>query len=620
MKKTIPIPKVGRHLLLLGFMNLVGTSVSAAQFSVGEIEGNFDSILTLGGSWSLQNPDANLLRNRGTDDGRRNFKKGENFSTIFKGIHDLELKYEGGGVFVRGKYWYDFKLTDDSLRYKDINNSHRDTGSRSSGAEVLDAFIYHNYQIGELPGSVRLGKQVLSWGEGTFITGGLNVINPVNVAAIRRPGSEIKEGLIPVNLLYVSQNLTDEVSLDTFYQLQWEKTVIDNCATFFSQVDGLAHGCNGQPVGPDLTTNAAARAALIPLGIDLSSEGIIVPRSDDKEPKNSGQWGTALRWLVPEINSEFAGYFINYHSRQSYLGVTSGPHATDSGFAGALCGNLGIPAGGCNNFLSSAAGGSLVQAYRLGSSKYFVEYPENIQLYGISFNTSLPSGTSLAGELSYRPNMPLQVNAVDLILAPTGVATASPLISSGDVAIANNQDLKGYRRKEVTQAQLTATHFFDQFMGAERLSLIGEVGVTHIGGLGGKGGLRYGRSSAFGQGELFPNNSVCIAQTNSTTPYNCTSDGFATSTSWGYRARAIWEYTNVIPGVELRPSVAWSHDVSGYGPEPGFNEGSKAISIALDTSYLNTYSANISYTNYFGGDYNINIDRDFLAVNVGVSF
>jgi hypothetical protein len=82
----------------------------------------------------------------------------------------------------------------------------------------------------------------------------------------------------------------------------------------------------------------------------------------------------------------------------------------------------------------------------------------------------------------------------------------------------------------------------------------------------------------------------------------------------------IAEYNNVIQGVELKPNLAWSHDVSGYGPEPGFNEGAKAISIGLDAVYLSTYTASVSYTNFFDGKYNTNVDRDFLAMSFGVSF
>ncbi|HEX5841094.1 MAG TPA: DUF1302 family protein, partial [Pseudomonas sp.] len=94
----------------------------AVTFNIGEIEGQFDSALSVGASWSTRSADPELIGtiNGGTaaastsDDNRLNFKKGETFSKIFKGIHDLELKYRDTGVFVRGKYWYDFETKDES--------------------------------------------------------------------------------------------------------------------------------------------------------------------------------------------------------------------------------------------------------------------------------------------------------------------------------------------------------------------------------------------------------------------------------------------------------------------------------------------------------------------------
>lgn len=609
-----------RLAIAVGFTSFAALPASAVTFNIGELEGQFDSTLSVGASWALRNPKQELLGSRSADDGRRNFEQGETFSKIFKGIHDLELKYGDSGVFVRGKYWYDFELKDESRPFKDIDDNGRNEGAKSSGAELLDAFLYHSYMIGDLPGTVRLGKQVVSWGESTFIQGGINSINPVDVAAFRRPGAEIKEGLIPVNMFFVSQNLTENLSAEGFYQLDWEQTVLDNCGTFFSQTDVMADGCNSLTAGPVINQNASAVAALSPFGVQLSDEGIVIPRSADHNARDSGQWGMALRWFAPELNSEFAGYFINYHSRQPYFSVTSGPNATDTTFASQLCANLSIPALGCSSFLGSEAGQSLAQAYRLGTSRYFAAYPEDIRLYGLSFSTSLDSGTTLAGEISYRPNMPVQINPVDLTSAVIGVSAITPVLSSGDVTLTNDQDIYGYRRKEVTQAQVTATHFFDQVMGADRVTLIGEAGMTWVGGLEGKGGTRYGRSTIYGQGQLYPSNATCTSLTNAAAPENCTDDGYVTRTSWGYRLRAIWEYSNLIPGVQLNPSLAWSHDVKGYGPEPGFNEGSKAVSVGLDATYLSTYTASLSYTDYFGGDYNVNADRDFVALSFGVSF
>ncbi|MBD9428275.1 DUF1302 family protein, partial [Pseudomonas sp. PDM15] len=164
-------------------------------------------------------------------------------SKIFKGIHDLELKYGETGIFLRGKYWYDFELKDEHRLLYDIDDSNRKTGAQSSGYELLDAFAYHNYLIGDLPGSVRLGKQVVSWGESVFIGNSINAINPVDAAAFRRPGAEIKEGLIPVNMFYMSQGLSENLSAELFYQLEWDQTVLDNCGTFFAGADFVADGC-----------------------------------------------------------------------------------------------------------------------------------------------------------------------------------------------------------------------------------------------------------------------------------------------------------------------------------------------------------------------------------------
>jgi hypothetical protein len=188
-------------------------------------------------------------------------------------------------------------------------------------------------------------------------------------------------------------------------------------------------------------------------------------------------------------------------------------------------------------------------------------------------------------------------------------------------------EVNGYKRMPVTQAQVTATQFFDQILGASRLTLVGEVGYNHIGGLGKADGsdLRFGRSPAFGSGELpgAAGAAACrgtaVGLPSASNPaQECNDDGFYTSNSWGYRARAKLDYPNVFAGINLSPNVAWSHDVQGYGPN--FDEGSKAISLGIDAEYQSTYTASLSYTNFFGGDFNTNIDRDYAAHSLGVNF
>ncbi|MDD2046651.1 DUF1302 domain-containing protein [Pseudomonas putida] len=589
------------------FATCAGNQVHAVEFNIGEIQGNFDSSLSIGASWSTTDPDSKFISNfnsqgktgtsasRTTDDNRLNFKKGETFSKIFKGVHDLELKYGDSGAFVRGKYWYDFELMDEHRPFYDIDDSGRDRAAKSSGAMFLDSFVYHNYTIGDQVGNVRLGKQVVSWGESTFIGNSINSINPIDVAALRRPGAEVKEGLIPVNLFYLSQGLAENITAEAFFQLEWEKSVVDNCGTFFGN-DGVPQGCNDRLVvsGLDLPPGVAHNTGG-PAAIAAGLDNVYIPRLKDNDARDSGQYGLALRWFVPEFNdTEFGAYAMNYHSRNPFLSI---------------------------NQMSSAAGG--VASAR--SVRYFIDYPEDIRLYGLSFQTNL-GGMALGGEVSYRPNMPLQLNTADLLSSATFGAT-SPLITTGFAGRTLGAEVNGYKRMPVTQAQVTATQFFDQVLGASRLTLVGEVGYNHINGLGKADGsdLRFGRSPAFGSGELPGAAGLATCRgTAEGTPrasnpaQECNDDGFYTSNSWGYRLRGKLDYQNVIAGINLSPNLAWSHDVQGYGPN--FDEGSKAVSLGVDAEYQNTYNASLSYTNYFDGDFNTNVDRDFLALSFGVNF
>lgn len=605
--------------LLLLSLACATAPVSAANFQWGEIDGQITSSLSIGASISTANPDPDLMRAASGDDGRRNYRSGDVFSKLFKGTHDLELRYADSGVFLRGTYWYDYALRDENQRFKNVEDAGRKNAAKSAGFELLDAFVYHNYSIGDQPGSVRLGRQVINWGESTFIRGGLNVINPANVAALRRPGSEIKEGLTPVNMLYGMQNLTDNLSAEAFYQLEWDQTVLDNCGTFFAGNDTLPDGCDGLFVGGDFSGNATARQALDPFGVNLDPQGIQIRRRGDNDARDSGQWGMAMRWFVPALDTELGFFAANYHSRLPYSSSIASPYLTNTDFAPQLCANLGLAGAACSGFLASDAGRNLAGVLRIGTSGYFADYPEDIRLYGLTFATTLRSGTALQGELSYRPNLPLQFNGTDLVQASLNNPDRSPLVASGAVNSVDNGASSGYRRKEVTQLQVSATHGFTRVMGADSMILIGEVGMTWVGGLEGRFGPRYGRNSTYGQGEL-RDNSICLA--NSQTPQHCNNKGFVTRHSWGYQARAVWNYLDVIAGIDLRPSLSWSHDVKGYGPNEtsAFNEGSRAVSLGLNAAFNSTYNASVSYTNFMDGDYGVRADRDFVSVSFGITF
>jgi hypothetical protein len=552
--------------------------------------------LSLGSSWSTQGPDKNLMTRanalqaqgvsaNGTsvsaDDNRLNFEKGDPISQVFKGLTDFSLDGQGQGAFIRFKYWYDHAYETRQARFKDFDDSGWDDLSKFKGFEMLDAYVWKDFQFAEHPLSVKVGNQVLSWGESLLIQNGINVINPLDVSAFNRPGVEIKEGQLPVEMLSFSFGLTDTTNLEGFYQYNWRPSVLDGCGTFFASSDAIQKGCGPLYLSQVLTDQ------------QMQASGLYAPSRGNESPSDNGQFGFALRQMIPALNdAEAAIYFINYHARLPYFTLD----AKNTAVRGTFPGGVQPPT-------------------------YAAAFPEDIRLYGISLNGVEPNtGISLAGEVSYRPNMPLAINAPDINVAViTGAAGSSWVQLPAGFNINRGDRYDGWERKGVWQATASATQAFDNILGATRLSLFGEAGVVHIDDLGDE---RLGRSSAFGRSST-RNGTPCNTVASGVTNQFCTDKGFATDWSWGYRLRASLEYSDVLPGINLIPAINWRHDVEGYSydPQGPFQEGQQALGVSLTGVYMNDYSVELAYNGFFGSnDYSTLDDRDFASVSFKADF
>jgi len=118
-------------------------------------------------------------------------------------------KYKNYGAFFRGTYFHDFVLNNkDTSTTSGFNDAAKDRVDNN--ITLLDAFVYGSFHsFGERNLNVRLGQQVVSWGESTFLQNGINIINPVDVSKLRIPGSELKEALLPTPMVWASQDLSD---------------------------------------------------------------------------------------------------------------------------------------------------------------------------------------------------------------------------------------------------------------------------------------------------------------------------------------------------------------------------------------------------------------------------
>ncbi|MDD3446451.1 MAG: DUF1302 domain-containing protein [Zavarzinia sp.] len=566
-----------------------GGGAAAETFNVGQVDITVSAVVSAGIMIRTDEPNSEFIaagnKPGGTasssafDDASLNFDRGDVVSSPLKALGEVKFRYGDFGANFSGKAWYDYELDQGDRAHGNIVNHNApgvsldDSGfdnlAKVKGIALLDAYVYGMFDIGDMPLDLRVGRQVVSWGEATFIGGGINSINPIDVSAFRRPGAEIKEGLMPVGLVYGNLGLTEALSLEAFYQLEWRPTVIDGCGTFFSTIDGVAKGCNG------LTISAAQNDA---------TTAMILGRGDDIEPDDGGQYGVSLRYYARPIDVEFGAYYLNYHSRTPYISVVK--HSATNG-GPFIPGN---PSGG--NF------------------GYRVDYPEDIHLFGLSFATAI-EGASVYGEISHRPNMPVALNANDLLSAflTGGTAPNSPL-SPIAASLPFGALFPGYDEARQTRVQASMLKVFPPMLGAGSVSFIAEAGAEFLGGL--DEDRRYGRPTVFGSATY---NGICT----STTDKKCQAEGFVTSFSWGYRARAIFDYPDAFMGVNAKPFLSWSHDVQGYSADGSFSKGRMGLGVGVDFDYQ-AYSLGASWTSFFGGDYHYGNDRDFLSLSASVRF
>jgi len=353
-----------------------------------------------------------------TDDGRLNFDKGDPFSAPIRLTTEIEARSGPITAFARINVWHDIVAMDEDAfnRGGDLTNKGEDNAGQD--IELLDAYVAYDGDIGDMPFTVKLGRQVINWGEATFIPGGNSSFNPIDVAALRRPGAEIKEALLPVEALYGSLAITQDLTVEA-YVGGWDKYRLEAGGTFNqisdSFTDGTVSGnpqdvyfvgggrragdqfaCNGGSAanagaGSVMTNSAEDHISLSSDIIDsfLAIQSIadacannpnydvlnawtvgnseaervaagdtnIVRGLSDEEGDDS--FGIAVRYYAENLNStEFAFYYQRGDSRLPYISYRTGAigvKPTVTGYQGSTVGR-GATAAGCAAMFGATGG------------------------------------------------------------------------------------------------------------------------------------------------------------------------------------------------------------------------------------------------------------------------
>ena len=299
------------------------------------------------------------------DDGNRNFKRGALTSNRLSALGEADIKRGNLGLFVRATGFYDdaYHRSNDNdspatVNKSGANNEFTSDARRFMGARArfLDAYAYGTFELGERSRlSVRLGNQVVQWGESLFFPNIAGAQGPADATKANLPGIEVKDILLPVGQLAAQLQLNPSVTLLGYYQYQYKPTELDAAGSYFSQADVIGPGAQFIRAAP----------------------GFNIPRADDIRPRNGGQWGLGARFRVTD-DTELGVYHLRYHDKTPSV-VT--------------------------NFMSIPVAPFVVP------TSYQIKYFDRIKLIGASIATKL-GDVGVAGEVSYKQDVPVLVDSL----------------------------------------------------------------------------------------------------------------------------------------------------------------------------------------------------------------
>ena len=412
---------------------LISGSALAVDFKIGELQAAFDTDLTWGLSMRTAKPDP---LNQGVYGNRYLFQdKWDIFSNVVKGSHTLEVKGDSYGALARGNWFYDFEMANQNLPKASENRA-------KQHGDITDAYVY-KYLLPDQNLSVRLGKQVISWGENTFIGQALSDVNTVDISKLRTPGADLKDAFLGTPAIDIAYTFAENYTLEGFYLFGFDEIKVDPMGGFFASLDAIADG-GGFPnalggFGGSSTVNVPAGGfprCVAPDGKPCDILGGLLVRAGDDIPSYGGQWGLAFRAFLPNFGNggEVGIYYQNLHDHLPMLSAMR---------------NVVGPGG-----------------------RFIIEYPENIERFGASFSTNF-SGVALSGEYSWRRNAPIQ--SIGPLLQGAGIVPG----------LAPGARVKGYERIERHQAQMTVNKNWGvtQWLKADANATVAEVMWGWIGGL-----------------------------------------------------------------------------------------------------------------------------------------
>lgn len=374
------------HVLAAAGLALSGPMASAFEVNTGnpDLKVLWDTTLKYSTAFRVKSPSQSIVGGSNynttsanyfpnTDDGSRNFRRGL-ISNRLDVLSEVDVSYRSVGMRFSAAGWYDTVYQRDhnandspgtanqiSVPYNEFTKATRLL--QGGNAEVLDAFVFGKFNIGDTSGLVRLGKHTVVYGESLML--GANGIAAAQasidvVKAVAVPNAQFKEFMMPINQLSGQWQITPAVTVGGYYMLDWQGDRLPASGSYFSGMDSVGTGGERLIVGYSPAGNVSFH------------------RESDMRVKKSGQGGLQLKFHVGDV--DYGLYAVQWN---------------DHGPSGLYLHPFASPT---------------VSANGLQVGTYQWAFHEGIRAVGGSFTTTI-GDVNLAGEVSFRSNTPFDSDA-----------------------------------------------------------------------------------------------------------------------------------------------------------------------------------------------------------------
>ncbi len=392
----------------------VASPAYAFEFDTGlpDISTRWDNTVRYNIGQRVQGQDSAILASPNYDDGDRNFDRGL-ITNRLDILSEFDLIFRKRfGFRVSGTAWYD-------NAYERLDNQHlassnhlvngvpalglpdyTDRYYRGPSGELLDAFVFGKFDIGEVGVNLKAGRYNVFWGEA--------LLNPIHAISygqssldigklLTTPGVEAKELFRPRQQVSAQVQATDTLSFAGQYYLSWNQVRYPESGSYMAPNDAVLGGGESLYITP---TQRMVRGA-------------------DVTPDKTGDWGVSTRWSPEALSATIGLYYRQTSDIQPQVVVLPAAASLPSG----TCSALGFRPIGASTCYINPSAASPVQLAQGTVGQYMANYASGIDVYGLSF-TKQVLGVSMSADLNYRRNMPL--TSVPVQVLPAALAARVP--------------------------------------------------------------------------------------------------------------------------------------------------------------------------------------------------